>query len=507
MADHDSAACELLQRLFQRAERIHIKIVGRLVKKQQVGAAFQHPRQMHAVALTARKLADTLLLVAALEVELADIGTRGHCPLAKLDLVETVGNDFPDRLAVFQIVTRLVDIAKFHRLADSKGAGIRRFAAGDHAEQRCLAGAVRADHPDNAARRQAEGQIVNQQPFAEPLAQPLGIDDDVAKARACRNMDLGGVDLPAVVLGKHLFISVDPGLGFGLAGLRRGAHPVQLARQRLHAGILGLAFLQKTLLLLLQPTGIIALIGDAGAAVEFENPARHLVEEVAVVCDGHHRSGKIMKEALQPGDRFRIEVVCRLVQKQHVRRAQQQLAQRNAALLATRQHGNVGIACRHTKCVHGDLGLALEVPAVNGVDLLLKVGLLGDDLVHLVIGQLFGKSGADLVETIHQLLRLAKSGQNITGDIHAGVEFRLLRQITDLDAVGRPGLAIELCIEPGHDLQQCRLAGAVQAEDTDLGTGKEGQADILQHFLAAGPDFGQAVHYIDVLVARHNIPR
>ena len=106
-----------------------------------------------------------------------------------------------------------------------------------------------------------------------------------------------------------------------------------------------------------------------------------------------------------------------------------------------------------------------------------------------------------------KVLERAKAGQDIAGDIHAGVELRLLRKITDLDAVGRPGLAVELGIEPGHDLQQCRLAGAVQAEDADLGARKEGQADVLQHFLAAGPGFGQAVHHIDVLVARHNIPR
>ena len=214
-----------------------------------------------------------------------------------------------------------------------------------------------------------------------------------------------------------------------------------------------------------------------------------------------------MKKALKPGDRFRIEVVGRLVQKQHVRRAQQQLAQRDPALLAAGQLGDIGIARRHAKRGHGDLGLALEIPAVDGVDLLLKLGLLGDGLVHLVIGQFFGKPCADLVEPVHKLLRFAKARQDVAGDIHAGVQLRLLRKITDLDAVGRPGLAVELGIEPGHDLQQCRLAGAVQAEDADLGARKEGQADVLQHFLAAGPGFGQAVHHIDVLVARHNIPR
>ena len=44
-------------------------------------------------------------------------------------------------------------------------------------------------------------------------------------------------------------------------------------------------FLQHALLLLLQPGGIIALVGNAAAAIELEDPARHIVEEVAVM--GH----------------------------------------------------------------------------------------------------------------------------------------------------------------------------------------------------------------------------
>ena len=90
VADNNRATGEFLKRLFQRAKRVHIEVVGRLVKQQQVGATFQHPRQMHAVAFTTGQLADTFLLVAALEVELADIGARGHGALAKLDLVQPV---------------------------------------------------------------------------------------------------------------------------------------------------------------------------------------------------------------------------------------------------------------------------------------------------------------------------------------------------------------------------------------------------------------------------------
>ena len=38
-------------------------------------------------------------------------------------------------------------------------------------------------------------------------------------------------------------------------------------------------------------------------------------------------------------------------------------------------------------------------------------------------------------------------------------------------------------LEPGHDLEQGRLAGAVGADHPDLGTGIEGQRDVVQHDL------------------------
>src|SRR6201996_3904045 len=69
MADDDGAAGKILQRLFQRAQRIDVEIVGRFVEQQHVGARLQHLGEMHAVAFSARERADFLLLVGTLEIE------------------------------------------------------------------------------------------------------------------------------------------------------------------------------------------------------------------------------------------------------------------------------------------------------------------------------------------------------------------------------------------------------------------------------------------------------
>ena len=106
VADDDGAAGEILQRLFQRAQRIDVEIVGRLVEQQQVGAGPQHLGEMHAVALAARQRADFLLLVGALEVERGAVGARVHFLLAEQDDVLAVGDFLPHGLLAVETESR-----------------------------------------------------------------------------------------------------------------------------------------------------------------------------------------------------------------------------------------------------------------------------------------------------------------------------------------------------------------------------------------------------------------
>ena len=63
VGDHDRAAGERQQRVLERAQRVHVEVVGGLVEQQQVAAAAQQLGEVHAVALAAGELADARLLV------------------------------------------------------------------------------------------------------------------------------------------------------------------------------------------------------------------------------------------------------------------------------------------------------------------------------------------------------------------------------------------------------------------------------------------------------------
>jgi hypothetical protein len=91
----------------------------------------------------------------------------------------------------------LVHEAGFTVVSPTRICRIRGLLARDHAEQGGLAGAVGADHTDDAAGGQVETEVVDQQPYRRTLGQALGLDDQVAEARPGGNEDL---DLVAVLL-------------------------------------------------------------------------------------------------------------------------------------------------------------------------------------------------------------------------------------------------------------------------------------------------------------------
>src|SRR5690606_4720865 len=279
---HDRAAPEFQQRLLERAQRVDVEVVGRLVEQQQVAAALQQLRQVQAIALAARKVLDELLLVVALEVEAPAVGARRHLALAEQDGVVPAGYLLPHGLVARERLARLVDVGDLYGRADAQLPAVRLLLADDHAEQGGLAGAVRPDHADDAARRQTEIEAFEQHAVAEGLAHVLRLHHEVAEPRPRGNEDLLGLVALLVLLGSQLLVAREARLALGVAALGVAAHPLELLLHGPASGALLLLLLRQAPFLLLQPGGIVALPGNAVAAVELEDPAGDVVEEVAI---------------------------------------------------------------------------------------------------------------------------------------------------------------------------------------------------------------------------------
>src|SRR3990172_8424809 len=147
---------------------------------------------MHAVALAAGKIPHQFLLVGPAEIEAAAIRARLNFGLADKHDVVAAGDFLPHGFSAIERVTALVDVGELYGFANAQFPAVWFFLAGDHAEQRCLAGAVRTDHADDAAARKIEADAVDEQPVAVTLGQVFRLHHHVAETRARRDEDLLG---------------------------------------------------------------------------------------------------------------------------------------------------------------------------------------------------------------------------------------------------------------------------------------------------------------------------
>ena len=100
--------------------------------------------------------------------------------------------------------------------------------------------------------------------------------------------------------------------------------------------------------------------------------------------DDEDRAGIVAQMAFEPVDRLGVEMVGRLVEQQQFRLFEQQPAERDAAPLAARKLGHVGIVRRAAERVHRLLDLAVEIPEALGLDLVLQPRHLVRRLVGIV---------------------------------------------------------------------------------------------------------------------------
>ena len=293
----------------------------------------------------------------------------------------------------------------------------------------------------------------------------------------------------------EVVIGVDPGLLFCLTGLGTLADPFEFPLQGLLARFVFAGLLRQPFGLLLQPGGVIALVGNAPPAVEFQNPAGDVIKEIAVMSDDQDRAFVIDQVLLQPSDGLRVQVVGWFVEEQHIGRFEKQLAERHAAAFAAREMLGHRLIGRAAQRLHRDIDLAVEIPEIVAVDLILQ-------LRHLV-GGLVGIVHREFVEPVEFGLFLRDAEHDIVADRKGFVELRLLWQVPDFRALGGPGFAREVFVQAGHDLHQRGFTRAIDPDNADFHAGQKAQPDVFKAFLAAWIGLGDAVHVIDILIAGH----
>src|SRR5262249_10290618 len=138
--DHDRAAGEGHERLLEDAERLEVEVVRRLVEDDDVAALAQQFRELDAVALAAREIADAGLLDRAREEEarevVADVERlfllAARTARSHLDELRALRDLLEDGLRRIERVAALVDVAEDHVLPDRDRARVGLLEAHDH---------------------------------------------------------------------------------------------------------------------------------------------------------------------------------------------------------------------------------------------------------------------------------------------------------------------------------------------------------------------------------------
>ena len=440
-----------------------------------------------------------LLLVGSLEVEAGHVGTRVKLAAPHFNRVVPAGDLFVSGLVLIERVAVLVDIAPLDGRADPNLAAVGLLLPGEHAEECGLARPIRSDDAHNAAGRQAEREVLDQQVIAVALADVLALHDQLAEFLSGGDLDFELFDAIQEFLGDQLVVSANAGLVLGLPGTRRQPNPLQFAIQCFLPGRCGFLFFGQPVALLFQPRRVVAFPRNAPAAVQFQNPTGDVVEKVAVVRHGHHGARVVEQMPFQPGHAFGIQVVGGLIQQQQIGALQEHFAQRHATPFSAGEPGHIGITRRQLHGVHGDFDLPVQLPGVHELDLILHAGLLRQQLVHRVGFERLAQLRIDCIKALQQGSGRGDGFFHVAEHIFVWIELRLLRHVAASEATGDPRFAFEILVPSRHDLEQRALARAIAPQHADLGAGIERQPDVFQH-LTLAVFFCEALNLINVLL-------
>ena len=211
-------------------------------------------------------------------------------------------------------------------------------------------------------------------------------------------------------------------------------------------------------LLLLEPRGVVPLERDALAPVQLQDPARDVVEEVAVVRHGDHRPVVLAKGApratsTDSASRWLVGSSSRSTSGSFSRSLQSATRLRSPPEITDTGVSGDGAA----QGVHRLLQPAVDVPRVEVVDLLLKRRLLLEQLVEVGVG--LGKFRAHRLVLLQRALTVsAAPSSTISRTVLDGSSTGSCGEVPERDPLLRVDRAQVVGVHARDDSQEGALA-------------------------------------------------
>src|SRR5699024_10637252 len=203
-----------------------------------------------------------------------------------LNVVQTIGNNFPQRLFRVDIGTALVNIRNLDRVTDFQVTGVNLFLSHNGFEQRSFTDTVWTNNADDAVWWHREAQVVDQGTTVETFGNVFGFDHLTTKTWSGWDLDFFKVQHTGLLgLIGHLFVAFQTSLLLGLATLGVGTYPFELIFKTAREFRVFLPLNCQTFLFLLQVGRVVAFIWVETTTVDLSNPFGNVIQEVTVVSN------------------------------------------------------------------------------------------------------------------------------------------------------------------------------------------------------------------------------
>ena len=317
MCDDHQGPGPAVQEVLHHVEGLDVEVVGRLVQEQHVGLGEKNAQQLEAPAFTAGEVAEAGRESVTGEPEPLQQGRRRDLPVHGLrDSADRLDRVQDPSLRI-QIIELLGQVLERHRPTMLHAAGVRRQRAREQLQQGGLASTVDSDDPDPVACAQPPRRTREQHLLPPREIDVLDVDDVLAEA-------LGGEPLQFEAIPRRGYVGdqgvrgLHPELRLGRARWCSPPEPGEFLAHQVLATSLAGSRLPHPLRLGEHEGGVPTLIEVDDGVVNLPGPLAHLVEEPSIVGHHHHRGRSGHQVGCQPGDRFHVEVVGRLVQDDQV---------------------------------------------------------------------------------------------------------------------------------------------------------------------------------------------
>ena len=296
-------------------------------------------------------------------------------------LAAPVGQEMRQRLLRIDGRALLVEGRDLQIDAEPHRARIRRKFAGQHLQERRLAGAVRPDHADPVAALDAGRKILHHGQLAEALGDRLRLDHQLAGfggVAGRHGRDALRAAMAAELLAHRLQLAEPPHVALAPGG-HAVAQPMFLAHDlAAELVLLALLFFEDRVAPFLEMRKTLVQTPRL-AAVEPDRRPADPFEEAAVVRDDDKSGRRPAELVFQPFDHRQIEMVGGLVEQQDVRFGRHDTGERCPARLAAGQFVRLFVAGQAEMVEQ--IGRAVRI--VGRSEPGLDIGADGRETVHI----------------------------------------------------------------------------------------------------------------------------